>query len=379
MKRLILITAISLLLIGNMFAMPDENTPGKFPFKKLGHKILVKVKINGSKDDYNFVIDTGGLTFIDKTVAQELGLKQRGPMAKISTLNLSGYQIENIFCLTTFNFNMFRGTGIPIHGIIGSDLMERFKVTFDFQKGFVIFSTDTSALSQPNDGSIFLPFHNHPVNHAPIIKFKINEKIIEGMIDTGQPYPVVLPIEDFEKYMKLNDADYIQSKGLMIKWPQTKLQYNFLTKLKIFEFGSMKINNVMCIFGEIPSVLSMPLIGMDLLSQFKVVINYPKDEILLIPSTDMHFADNQFSFGLNLDLSEKNEIFVVGVWENSPAEKANIQAGDRVISFNSEKVTSENMTKLMEMLKDDNIKSMDFEIENQNGMRKLKLNKAMLF
>ena len=55
-------------------------------------------------------------------------------------------------------------------------------------------------------------------------------------------------------------------------------------------------------------MLSMPLIGTDFLFQFKMIINYPKDEMLLIPNTDSHFEDNQFSLGLNLNLSENNEI-----------------------------------------------------------------------
>jgi hypothetical protein len=168
MKKLFFIS-IFIFLINSLLGMSNETIAEKIPFKKKDHYILVTAKINDSKNDYNFIIDTGGLTFIDKTVVQELSLKQRGPMAKITTLNLSGYQIENIFCFTTFDFNIFRGAGTPIHGIIGSNLMERFKVTFDFQACFVIFSTDTSSLS-PSESSLFFTFRNHPVNNAPIMK-----------------------------------------------------------------------------------------------------------------------------------------------------------------------------------------------------------------
>ncbi|MGB8952621.1 MAG: PDZ domain-containing protein [Candidatus Aminicenantales bacterium] len=378
MKRSILVATTSLLLIGHLFGMTDENTAGKIPFKKIAYFILVTTKINDSKNDYNFIIDTGGVALIDKAVVQELGLKQRGPMAKITTLNLSGYQIENVFCFTTFDFNIFRQLGTPIHGIIGSNLMERFKVTIDFQSCSIIFSTDTTSLTPPDNG-IFFTFRNHPVNNAPIIKFKVNQKIIEGMIDTGQPYPVVLPLKDFEQYEKSNNPVSIRSKGLMIKWPQTTPQYNYLTRLKSCEFGSLKITDALGIFGELPPLLSMPLIGTDLLSQFKIIINYPKDEMLFIPNPDIHFENNQFSLGLNLNLSEKDEIWVEGVWENSPADKANIQVGDQVIAFNSKKVTPENLIELMEMMKDDHIESIHLEIKNQNGIRKLKLNKTMLF
>lgn len=378
MKRFSVVLSIFLFLSNCLFGMTNEDMVERIPFIKKEHYILVTAKINDSKSDYNFMIDTGGLTFIDKVVVQELGLKQRGPMAKITTLNLSGYRIENIFCFTTFDFNIFRGVGIPIHGMIGSNLMERFKVTFDFQACFVIFSTDTTSLS-PSDSSLFFTFRNHPVNNAPIIKFKVNQKIIEGMIDTGQPFPVVIPFEDFEQFEKLDNSGFIRSKGLMIKWPHTTPRYNYLTRLKSCEFGSLKINNVICIFGEIPPVLSMPLIGTDLLFQFKMVINYPQDEMMLIPNPDSHFEGNQFSLGLNLNLSDKDEVFVEGLWENSPADKSNIQVGDQVITFNSRKATPENLMELIEMLKDDNIESISFEIKNQEGIRKLKLNKILLF
>lgn len=378
MKKLSLVLLMLLFISNHLMGIIDENMVGKIPIIIKDHYILVTTKINDSKNDYTFLIDTGGLTFVDKTVVQELNLKQRGSMAKITTLNLSGYQIENIFCFTTFDFNIFRGAGTPIHGIIGSNLMERFKVTFDFQSCFVIFSTDTTSLTPP-DNSLFFTFRNHPVNNAPIIKFKVNQKIIEGMIDTGQPFPLVIPLEGLEQFKKLNDTIYIRSKGLMIKWPQTTPHCNYLTRLKTCEFGNLKIDNLICIFGEIPPMLSMPLIGTDFLFQFKMIINYPRDEMVLIPNPDCHFDDNQFSLGLNLNLSEKNEIFVEGVWENSPADKSNIQVGDQVITFNSIKAAPENLIELIKMLKDDHIKSISFEIKNKTGIRKLRLNKTLLF
>lgn len=378
MKRSILVTASFLFMSSFFFGMSEISTERIFPFKKILHHILVTAKIDNSENDFNFIVDTGAVTQIDKTVVQELGLKQRGPMAKITTLDLSGYRIENIFCFTTFDFSLLRRLGTPIHGIVGSDLMERYKVTFDFQSKSIIFSTDTTSLPAPDNGILYT-FRNHPVNNAPIIKFKINQKIIEGMIDTGQPYPVVLPLRDFEQYDKSNKAASIRSKGLMIKWPQTTPHFNYLTRLKSCEFESYVMTDALCLFGELPPILSMPLIGTDLLSQFKLIINYPEDEMIWIPNPDIHFENNQFSLGLNLNLSEKNEIVVEGIWENSPADKENIQVGDQIIAFNSTKATPENLIELIEILKNDLVETISLEIKNQNGTRKLKLNKAMLF
>jgi len=378
MKKSFFTAVMVLFLLGGASGMTVENNLGRIPFKVIGHDIVVTAKIDGFKKDFNFIVDTGGVALLDKNIADELGLKQRGAMAKITTLDLSGYQIENVFCFTTFDFSLFKRLGTPIHGIIGSNLMERFKVTFDYQTSSLLLSTDSAPLISPDNG-IYLSFRNHPVNNAPIIKFKTNGKEIEGMIDTGQPYPVVLPFKDFEKYKESSEPVFIRSKGLMIKWPKTDPQFNYLTRLKTLELGNFKITDALCIFGEPPRMLSMPLIGTDLLSQFKMIINYPKNEMLLIPNPDIHFKSNRYTLGLNLNLSEKGEIFVEGIWADSPADKADILIGDHVTAFNSKKATPENLSELLDMMEDDAVESISLEMTNQSGTRKLELYKRMLF
>ena len=65
-----------------------ENRPvkGAIPFELREHLIVIEGKINDSAGSYHFILDTGGLTFIDRKVAEELGLKIRGNMAKMDTL-----------------------------------------------------------------------------------------------------------------------------------------------------------------------------------------------------------------------------------------------------------------------------------------------------
>ena len=268
--------------------------------------------------------------------------------------------------------------GTTIHGIIGSNLLERYKVTFDFKSCSVTFSTDTASLRRPENG-LFLNFRNHPVNNAPLVNFKIGQKTVEGMIDTGQPFPIVFPLESFQEYKNLYISDFIKSGGLMKEWPMTTADYNYLARIKSFEFENIKMESTVCLFGQLPRVLSMPLIGNDFLSQFKLVINYPKDEILMIPYQDSYFKKNLFSIGINPDISKENKIIIKGLWEDSPADKENIEVGDIILSFNSQRVTKYNLIELLKLMNDDITKSITFEIINQGKTRKVKLNKAMLF
>ena len=80
-----------------------------------------------------------------------------------------------------------------------------------------------------------------------------------------------------------------------------------------------------------------------------------------------------------MNLSEEHEIYVEGIWENSPADKAEIQVGDQILTFNSIKAAPENLMDLIKMLKDESIESILFEIKSQDSIRKLDLHKVLLF
>ncbi len=359
-------------------AAVQKNQDHTVPFEMLGHLIIVKGNINGSEDKYNLIVDTGGVTFIDKEVAAALELKQKGMMAKVNTLDLSGFRIENIFCFTTFDFQRFDALGTPLHGIIGSNLLERYTVTLDFKAHEITFSGDTTSLEQSADG-LYLKFRNHPVNNAPIIDCKIGEKSIEAMIDTGQPNTLVLPLESFEEYKNAGMNEYIKSRGLMEEWPGTTVDYNYLARLKLFKIENLELQNAVCLFGQIPRMLSMPLIGNNFLSQFTLIFNYPKDELLMIPYDDMKFKDNRYSIGLNPDLPEEGEVIIKGIWEGSPADEAKLNAGDVILSFNGQKVTQNNLIDLINLLSDDKTESITIEAMTQGEKREIELHKAMLF
>ena len=358
-------------------AAPNTGIEIKIPFDKLGHFVLLKAKINGSQKTYNFIVDTGAITIIDKDLANELGLKKRGPMAKISTLEVAGYQMENVFCYTGFDLTLFKRLGTPIHGIIGSNLLDRYSATFDFKSRLLVLSTHASTRSLPK-GAIVIPFRDHPMNKSPIVKLRINGSSLEGMIDTGQPFPLVLPIEDFEKYKDGGLSAVIRSKGVMVKWPMTKPDHNYMTRLKSIKLGSLAAKDIACVFGELPPLLSMPLIGMDLLTQYRVTIDYLRHEIVMVAYSDAHIRDNYYSTGLNINLSKGDSTFVEGVWEGSAADMAGIRAGDVIIAFNNRKATAADLPELLDLMRNDDVKSIEFEVMNANGTKRVRVNKTML-
>ncbi|MCP4726752.1 MAG: hypothetical protein GY863_17045 [bacterium] len=374
MNKIIRISVVSLTLLF-CFNVYSQEKDIQIPFKLLTHFMLVKAKVNNSPADYNFIVDTGGRTFIDKRLATELKLKQQGMMAKVNELDLNGNIIKNIFCFTNFNFDHLKKLGIHIHGIIGSDLLERYKVNFNFKSNIITLTNDLSDLKTP-ENAYYFKFRNHPVNNAPIVKFKLNGEEFEGMIDTGQPYHLVFPLNTFEKNKDNILSEYLRSYGLMVKWPNTKTDYNYLVKFRNFEFGGLELNSVTGIYGELPRMLSMPFIGMDLLSKLNITINFPKDEMVLLPDENINLDENYFSWGFNPGVSEDEKIIILGVLENSPAYNAGVRSNDEIISFNSKNASLDEMIDLLEMVKDDSILSVELEIK---GKGKIRLEKKHLF
>lgn len=369
----------ALLFSGVVFAQV-EDTPikGTVPFELKEHCIIIKGKINGSPRQYDFILDTGALTFLDKEVAEELDLKTRGNMAKMDTLEIGDVSIPNIFVFTTFNPEAFKKHGITFHGIIGSNLLERFKITLDYRNQRMIISPDDETTGGSAPG-YRCKFTNHPVNYAPLVDCTINGSVsVKAMVDTGQPYSIVFPLDYLDKLGARDSQSLVKSKGIMIKWPNTKTSDSSIWKLDQFEMENLKINNLMCCFAELPRLLSVPLLGRDYLAQFLITIDYPNDEILFVPYGDAQFVDNLFSFGINLGTGESNTIVVEGLWAGGPADRAGIQVGDEIVECSSMPLGSGDIFKLRQLITSENQKDVKLVVKNKEGRHEVSLHKEML-
>ena len=368
------------LLVNTLAHAQVEDLPvkGVIPFELKEHLIVIKGKINDSSKSYNFILDTGGLTFIDRKVAEELGLKIRGNMAKMDTLEIGDVSIPNIFAFMGFNFKEFERYGIPLSGIIGSNLLERFKVTLNYRNQRVILSPDKEDTGESVHGRR-LKFANHQVNNAPMIDCTINENIsVSAMVDTGQPYSVVLPLDYLDKMGVRDDPSLVKSKGLMIKWPGTKTIDTYLGRIEQFTQGSLKIRDLMCCFAELPPLLSVPLLGKDYLCQFLITIDYPNDEILFVPYEDAQFVKDMFSFGVNLSTGQNNSIVVYGLWTGGPADKARVDVGDEIVACNGMPFSGDAIFELRQLIRDENVKEIKLVVKDEEGQREVVLHKEMI-
>lgn len=380
MKKTTMCFILVLLFLGGATLAQQEElaVKGLIPFELKDHLIVIKGKINGSQKHYDLILDTGGLTFIDKKVVKELELKTRGNMAKMEKLEMGEVSIPNIFAFTTFDTERFKKYGITIDGIIGSDLLERFKVSLDYRTRRMAISPDEEVSGESARGYRH-KFTNHRINNAPMIDCTINGSVaVKVMVDTGQPYSIVFPHEYLDKLKVRNNPSLVQSKGIMIKWPGTKTSDTYLGRIDRFEQGDLEIDNLMCLFAELPPMLSVPLLGRDYLDQFLITIDYPNDEILFVPHEEVRFVENIHSFGMNLCKDENNIIVVEGLWTGGPADRAGIEVGDEIIEYDSKALSGGDIFELRQFLEKENTKEIKLVINKKEDQHEIRLQKGML-
>ena len=357
------------------------------PIKLKGHRIYVKVKINDNQKEYNFILDTGALTMIDKQIAKELDLEKGAKipggkgahLVKTKMIFILGDMKVKDFIVPMFDLPEASGSDPQIDGFIGSDFLRFFRVTIDYKQKRIVLAHKTDSLNIANDAYKIEIKKPLPIRF-PLTEFIIDNKIeTEGMIDTGSPFALVFPLSLIEKQDFSNGRPLIKANGIMAKWPFTSSNDNYLARIKSFKMGKLEIKNIPVIYAELPKNVSYPLLGKKFLSQFLITIDYPENEMIFVPYEDTEFKNNLFSTGLRLVKEKNDKIIVQGFWEGSPVDKSDIKLNDEILEINSKITKDLSLREINNILNDDTIKDIELLIKNSEGEKIVFLKKELLF
>jgi hypothetical protein len=141
-----LVAAVAVIPPTAIAADPPDSKPKKaetthaVPYRltETNH-VLVRLKLNG-KGPYNFILDTGApAVFITKAIAKKVGLT---PDAKgwgqFDSFEIEGglkvdkarCRVEDLFQLD--GMNGLGLAGVELHGVVGYNVLARFRITYDF-------------------------------------------------------------------------------------------------------------------------------------------------------------------------------------------------------------------------------------------------------
>lgn len=378
--------AVSLVRGGESAVRADQETV--VPFQLSGHMILIKGRINDSNHDYTFMLDTGALTVIDKTVARDLGLaeevgielrdsaegRENVNLTRLESFRVGGFKANGISAAVFDLARIRQMTGAGIDGIIGSNFLRFFRVKIDYQKLLVTLSGDTGPLSPVPGGSLLRIEQDMKMGFAPMVKVSSGDTTFDALIDTGLSDPLALPPP---LLAKLSRAPGIIGKGVMGGGAFRDNDKARLFRIKDLRIGSSEIGEVVSTVAEGQEI---GLIGYPILSNYVVILNYPVGEMLLIPAEGGRSVDNVFTTGMVVRRDGTGKTLVSGVWKGSPADRLGIEAGNEILKVNGRVAGDFTLQELRNQMRDDNrIKTVELMIKNQWGEWSYKITKEYLF
>jgi hypothetical protein len=330
-----------------VFSPPPARLLTRISFAQLtGGVVLLTAAIDNRRDSLHFILDTGsGGISLDSSTVEKLNIETvasdrtiRGiagiktvRFANNHTLHFQGLSVDSLnFHIN--DYDILSGVyGVKIDGIIGYSLLRQFLVGIDYE-------TNTLAIYSPGDfkypkgGWIMRPaIAGLPMQYAYVGDART--VLARFFIDTGAGLNLLLNNEF------LKDSSLLGSR--VRRYPTVAEGLGGKTTmdmalLKSFRLGPFKFRNIpVYLFDDDFGVTSYPnlagLVGNDLLRRFNVFINYPRSEIYLVRNAFFRDPFDYSYTGLGL-FQVGADVLVSDVIAGSPAEKAGLQVGDRLLA-----------------------------------------------
>lgn len=372
---------IAILLTASSFSSLAQNPLGfdldngakvvELSFIRESNLIIVPIKING-EGPYNFILDTGsesGMVF-DKWVIGEKNLvgartvpvyaadgRKVTDLWVANNLNIglpgvSGVQ-QSMLVLQENFIDIENVIGVQAHGILGSEIFNRFVVEVDYDNKLL-------KLYNPQDFKVPRGFRKIPItleNYRPFIKASIkqeNKKNIDVnlLIDTGASSALFLDVKKYEDiHLPKKTVEHILGRALV------GVIEGKIGRVKRFKLGKFKFKKVTTSYPENWNISKKGndeyeanprhgTVGSEILSRFRVIFDYHRKVIYLKKGKDYSDSFKFNSVGLNVLASGKdlNSYFITDIIEDSPAVKADLKRGDEIIAIDGKPAFSYSLT-----------------------------------
>lgn len=400
------------------------------PFKFINNLIFIPVIVNG--EELTFLLDTGVEQTIlfsldDKDEVklfevEKLKLRGLGSKEPIDSYKSSKNKLEiksmvdlshEIYIILDQDFNFSSQVGIPVNGILGYNFFKNHVVEIDYEKKRVyVYNHDNKKM---ND-RLQKKFHKDNItieDNKPyyISKIEAQGKTVPSklLIDTGNSDAVwIFTTESHEiKLPERHISDYL-GRGF------SGNVYGSRGRISSFAFGSKTFQSPLVTFPDSLSIKSANFvanrvgsIGSEAISRFTVVFDYANNTIYTKPNAkidepfDFNMSgieiehaglewvkegfDDRTSDGMKISTSSSTEriqsnmkihfelkpIFKIGsVRVDSDAERAGLKVGDKIRRINGHQAHGLSIQDINELLKSEEGKVIDIEIERQDKVLK---------
>ena len=344
------------------------------PFQMQRNLVIVSVYLN-EKGPYNFLLDTGvNISLITApALADTLKLRRGQPFRVVGAggeaTGLLAYETPavrvrlgpavapgmHLLILSDDLLNLSGYVGIPIHGIMGSELFRSFVVTvWSARERLVLRPPTYSQLLGRRWASMPLTVEaNKPYLTVPVALPDSAVRPLKLVLDTGAGH--ALSLETDSDPCLAVPARHVSAelgRGL------TGIVHGALGRVASLQLGRYRIKQIVTSFpdnAEVHSRADVPRngnIGYELLKRFSLIIDYPHERLFLKPN--IHFGDPFEHDMCGLDLLAAGPDFrrylVARVVPGSPAAAAGLLPDEELVFINLIPVSSLTLTQLSRLL-----------------------------
>ncbi|MET4075565.1 aspartyl protease family protein [Hymenobacter sp. UYCo722] len=377
------------LAIGPAGACLAQNTTpaGPFRFEKLRrHRMRVPLQIQrnllvisatlNGYGPFNFLLDTGVATAIITSPALADSLQLRhGQIFRVtgaggSDTGLQAYQADSVrvglpgivadympvLVLSQDVLNLSGYVGVPIHGILGSELFRSFVVTLRPEEGHLIATTPDAYRAPKGRSWSSLPLsleNNKAYFTAPVQLTDSLTLPLKLVLDTGASHALSIEL-DSDSRLRAPSQRLPTDLGRGL----TGVVQGFLGRVPQLKLGRYTLPNVLTSFPNSADVhrrIDVPRngnVGYELLKRFSLVIDYPHQRLLLRPNLQLRDAFEHDMCGIELMAvgADLRRYVILRVMPNSPAAAAGLQPEMELVSINLIPANFFNLTQLSRIM-----------------------------
>ncbi len=370
---LLLILIVIIPLASHQIVSAAQKTPEPLviPFEMANRHILIKVSINNSAPLW-FIFDTGDkVAIVDSARARALGLNLQGEInvggagegslkgsyvrdASLNVVGVAGH--PQPVALTLPLTGMAPKFGHDIDGIIGADFIKEFVVELDYEARVMRLHNKEKFVYSGTGEILPVSFINggHPLIPGEITVAGREPLKGKFVIDVGSGGSLML------------NRPFVEQENLLAATPKTikligaggaggKVAAR-VGRLRALTIGKIQIDEPVTAFSEdrggaFANSQSHGNIGYQILSKFKIFLDYGRERMILEPNASFKNPIGPASPGVAIvaEGSDYRMFRITELLEDSPATEAGLKEGDIVMSVDGRRAAELNLTMLHEL------------------------------
>ena len=413
------------------FKINNKKNKVVIPFQFINNLIFIPVTING--EELTFLLDTGveqSILFslddrdeVKLFEVEKLKLRGLGSKDAVDSYKSSKNKVEishlvdlnhEIYIILDQEFNFSSQVGIPVNGIMGYNFFKNHIVEIDYgRKKIIVYDHNQKKISKRIQNKFIknaITIEDKKPYCISNIKFQEQTVPAKLLIDTGNSDAVWVFTDRTTKISlpQKNIQDYL-GKGF------SGSVFGKRARMQSFEFGNKTFNLPLITFPDSESIKSVTFVpdrvgsvGSEIISRFTVIFDYENSSMYTKPNNKINepfnfnmsgievehaglewvketidfratqsikvYSNNDQRLQDNLKIHfELKPIFkVASVRVNSEAEKAGIKVGDRILKINHQIAHGYTIEMINELLKSEEGKTIEMEVERNNKTYKFK-------